>query len=317
MSSNIPPLNTLRRRSGVSLKITAAVCAAVVGTAAAIVPAQASVATKSAPAIVLTSASAVDAKAAAPLPSSIKKAGVLNDGVNLPNPPLEYQVNGKGPFTGFDIALAKALAAKLGLKIHYENVAFTALLTSIDSGRVDMVLSALFDTAAREQKYNVLDYLNTGSQIITTTANKSKAPTLVSLCGQTVETAVGTAFTQQLATLSTTLCAGKSPLKVLNEGGSFADEVLQIKTGRAVAAICTTDNLAYEDVTDPGAYVPVGKPFDSQPYGIDIPKSDPGLEKALQAALTDLIADGTYAKIAAEFHEQSGKVTKAVLNSAA
>jgi polar amino acid transport system substrate-binding protein len=209
----------------------------------------------------------VDKSAAALLPKSIAHAGVLDDGVNLPNPPLEYQVNGKGAYTGFDIQLAAALAADLGLKIHYENLAFTALLTSIDSGRVEMVLSGLFDTTARQAKYNVINYLNTGSQIFTVKADASKAPSLASLCGQTVETAVGTAFSAQLTTLSSTLCAGKSPLKVLAVGSSFAEEALQITTGRAVAAIATTDNIAYSDATTPGTRSPTGSTSPSPPPG--------------------------------------------------
>jgi polar amino acid transport system substrate-binding protein len=261
------------------------------------------------------SASAVDKSAAALVPASIRKAGVLNDGVNLPNPPLEYMVNGK--YTGFDVEVAAAIAAKLGLKINYENLAFTALLTSLDSGRVDIVLSGLFDTVAREAKYNIVDYLNTGDQIFTTPAEASKVPTLTSLCGQTVETAIGTAFVQQLATLSTTLCAGKAPLKVLAVGGSFAEEVLQVQTGRAVAAIATTDNVAYSQTTQPGKYVKVGKPFDEVPYGIDVPQSEAGLTKALKLALGDVIKDGTYAKIAAKNDESSGKRAQATVNDPA
>ncbi len=251
----------------------------------------------------------VDAAAAALLPAAIKSAGVINDGVNLPNPPLEYQVNGNGAYTGFDIDLANALGAKLGVKINFENLAFTALQTSLDSGRVDIVLSGLFDNAARQAKYNIIDYLNTGAQIFTTTANQSKAPDLPSLCGQTVETAVGTAFTGELNTLSTTLCAGKQPLKVLEVGGSFGEEVLQITTGRAVAAIATPDNLAYSLTTDPGKYVLVGKPFDEVPYGIDIPKANTGLLNALKMAMSDILADGTYASIAAKNNLSGSAVT--------
>ncbi len=278
-------------------------------------PSSGSSATTPAAASTSSAASGVDAAAAALLPASIKSAGTLNDGVNLPNPPLEYQNNGAGAYTGFDIDLAAALAAKLGLKVHYDNLAFTALLTSLDSGRVDIVLSGLFDTAKRQAKYNILDYLNTGSQIFTTTANAAKAPSLASLCGQTVETAVGTAFSDQLATLSTTLCAGKAPLKVLAVGGSFAEEVLQITTGRAAAAIATSDNIAYSNSTDPGKYVKVGAPFDLTPYGVDVPKADTGLLDALKAALTDILADGTYAKIAAKYGETDGAVTGITVNS--
>jgi polar amino acid transport system substrate-binding protein len=316
MSSNEPIPNAPRGRSGPALRFAALACAT------AILVTACGSSSRSAPSVAAptasssSSASGVDKAAAALLPSSLKTAGVLNDGVNLPNPPLEYQVNGKGAYTGFDVELAAAIAAKLGLKIHYENLAFTALLTSLDAGRVDIVLSGLFDTTTREAKYSIVDYLNTGSQIVTTSAAAAKAPSLVSLCGKTVETAVGTAFSAQLTTLSTTLCAGKPALKVLAVGSSFAEEILQVKTGRAVAAIATTDNIAYSQATDPGAYVKVGKPFDEVPYGIDIPKAQTGLTKAIQMALADVIADGTYAKIAAKFDEQSGERASATVDAA-
>jgi polar amino acid transport system substrate-binding protein len=257
---------------------------------------------------------AVDAAARALLPSSITKSGVLTDGVNLPNPPLEYQVNGTGAYTGFDIELAGALAAKLGLKLQPLNLAFTALLTSLDSGRVDIVLSGLFDTTARQAKYNIINYLNTGAQIFTTPAHASKAPTLASLCGQTVETAVGTAFIAELGTLSQSLCKGKAPLKVLAVGGSFAEEVLQIQTGRAIAAVATPDNIAYEDTVSPGKYVRVGLPFAKVPYGIDIPKAETGLLKALEMALKDVLNDGGYAKIAAKNNLEESEVTGVAVN---
>jgi polar amino acid transport system substrate-binding protein len=262
-----------------------------------------------------TASSSVDTAAAALVPAAIRTAGVIRDGVNLPNPPMEYQVNGSGALTGFDIQLAQALAAKLGLKVTFDNLAFTALLTSLDSGRVDIVFSSLFDTAARQAKYNILDDLNTGAQIFTTPANAAKAPSVASLCGQTVETAVGTAFTGELTALSASTCAGKAPLKVLAVGGSFADEVLQITTGRAVAAIATPDNIAYELTTSPGTYVKVGQPFDLVPYGIDIPKADTGLLSAMKMAMQDLLADGAYAKIAAANDLQQSELSSITVNS--
>jgi polar amino acid transport system substrate-binding protein len=248
------------------------------------------------------------------LPTSITSSGALTDGVNLPNPPLEYQVNGTGAYTGFDIELGRALAAKLGLKLQPLNLAFTALLTSLDSGRVDIVLSGLFDTTARQAKYNIVNYLNTGAQIFTLPANASKVPTLKSLCGQTVETAIGTAFIAELGTLGATMCKGKAPMKVLAVGGSFAEEVLQIQTGRAIAAVATPDNIAYEDTVSPGKYVRVGLPFAKVPYGIDVPKAETGLLKALERALKDVITDGTYAMIAEKNNLQESEVTGVAVN---
>jgi polar amino acid transport system substrate-binding protein len=320
----IRPLGTARRpRSAPGFKISARgfkisargfKTIATAGTASLLLATLAGGVSSASPQAAARGSATVDAAARALLPSSIVQSGVLADGVNLPNPPLEYQVNGTGAFTGFDIELGRALAGDLGLKLQPLNLAFTALLTSLDSGRVDIVLSGLFDTTARQAKYNIINYLNTGAQIFTTPANASKAPTLSSLCGQTVETAVGTAFIAELGTLSKSLCKGKAPLKVLAVGGSFAEEVLQIQTGRAVAAVATPDNIAYEDTVSPGKYVRVGLPFAKVPYGIDVPKSEGGLLKALVMALKDVIKDGGYAKIAKENNLQESEVTGVAVN---
>jgi polar amino acid transport system substrate-binding protein len=103
-------------------------------------------------------------------------------------------------------------------------------------------------------------------------------------------------------------------MKVLAVGGSFAEEVLQIQTGRAIAAVATPDNIAYEDTVSPGKYVRVGLPFAKVPYGIDVPKAETGLLKALERALKDVITDGTYAMIAEKNNLQESEVTGVAVN---
>ena len=209
------------------------------------------------------------------------------------------------------------MAARLGLTVTFTPLQFAALLTSLDSGRVDIVFSGLFDTAKRQAKYDMIDYFNTGAAIFTTAANASKFPTLVSLCGQTVETAVGTAFAAQIATLSATTCTGKPPMTVVEVGGSLAEEVLEVQTGRAAAAITTPENLGYAMTTTPGAYVAVGKPFNPIPYGIQIPKANSGLRDALVSAFKDVMADGTYAGLLEKYNLRAGARTSVTVNAGA
>ncbi len=260
-----------------------------------------------------TAVNARNAAAAALLPDRIRSSGMLGDGINIPNPPMEYQQG--ADLTGFDVELARAMAARLGLKVSFTPLQFAALLTSLDSGRVDIVFSGLFDTVKRQAKYDMIDYFNTGAAIFTTTANAAKYPTLVSLCGQTVETAVGTAFAAQLAALSAKTCVGKPPMAVVEVGGSLAEEVLEVQTGRAAAAITTPENLGYAMSTSPGAYAAVGKPFNPIPYGIQIPKANTGLRDALVMALKDVMADGTYAALLKKYNLQSGARTSVTVNA--
>lgn len=257
----------------------------------------------------------VDDAARALLPERIRTAGVLTDGVNLPNPPMEFIEDGKTDYTGLDVELAAAIAARLGLKVEYSNVAFDQLLPSLTTGRVDIVLSGMSDTAERQAIADWVDYFNSGDRFYTFTANGTSYPDYASLCGQTVVVATGTSFVEDVPALSETACAGKDPMKVLAIGvqGNEGLEI-QIQTGRAVAAVTGAETFAYQQITQPDKFVAVGDLFAPAPYGIAVTKDNSGLRDAVAAALKDLIADGTYGTILAKWNLTDSAVKAVTVN---
>jgi polar amino acid transport system substrate-binding protein len=235
---------------------------------------------------------------------------VLRDGINSPNLPMEFPGPGGKGFQGFDISLANAIGAKLGVKIQFDNVAFVQLLPSLATGRIDIMLSALSDLPTRRATATWIDYFKSGARMFTTKANAAKYPTLASLCGQTIETAVGTSYIQEIPTLSATTCKAKAPMKVLAVGGSLAEEELTVKTGRAAAAVSAPENFSSLS----SAYVPVGGIWAPSHYGIAVKKGNTPVINAVKAAFGDVLKDGTYASIAKRWGQTASEVTTVTVN---
>ncbi len=262
-------------------------------------------------------AATVDAAARALLPAEITAKGVLVDGVNLPNPPMEFTDAGKTTPKGLDIDLASALGKRLGLTVKFDNVQFDQLLPGLATRRDDMILSALSDTAERQKVATWVDYFNSGDRFFVSAANAAKYPDQASLCGQTVVVASGTSFVEDVPALSATICKGKSPIKVLAVGISGnAGLELQLTTGRAVAAITGAETFGYLTQTEPGKWAAVGDIFAKSPYGIAVRPADTQLRDALSMALAHMVSDGSYAKILAQWAQQSSALSKVTVNLA-
>jgi polar amino acid transport system substrate-binding protein len=257
----------------------------------------------------------VDKAARNLLPASIKASNTLIDGIQAPNPPMEYSKNGSNNWVGFDIDIVKAIAAKLGITdVTFDNQAFVQLLPSLTTNRVQIVASGLSDLKTREGIANFIDYFKTGAQLFTSAANYSKASSWAKLCGQTIEINVGTSYIPDLQALSNQVCKGKPAMKSIIVGGTIADQELQIRTGRAIAAVTAPENVGYLSTISPGDWKTIGPVFAPSYYGIAFAKSDTALFHAATKAFADILTDGTYLKIARKWNVTGSAVTKVMTN---
>lgn len=67
-------------------------------------------------------------------------------------PPFEYRVNGK--IVGFDVELAKLIAKELGKEAVFEDMQFSTILPSLQSGRVDAAIATITVTPERKQHFD-------------------------------------------------------------------------------------------------------------------------------------------------------------------
>ncbi|HLX01090.1 MAG TPA: ABC transporter substrate-binding protein [Trinickia sp.] len=235
----------------------------------------------------------------------------------VPNyPPFEFKDPATDKLTGFDVDLGEALAAKMGVKMQWEETSFDQMLSAVATKRVDIILSGMTDIPARRDSVSFVDYITTGPQFYTLKAQASAFPQMESLCGKRVGTSRRTSFPNDIANWSAEHCvkAGKPAINVVGTDGS-ADARLQLRQGRIDAGVQGGETLPYQNSLEQNAYAPIGKPFIAQYTGIGVAKSNTALASALATALDQLIADGTYQKILVKWGLQEHAVQKAAVNA--
>lgn len=236
--------------------------------------------------------------AAQGLPAAIKEAGKVVV-ANQPNyPPMEYKDPATNTLKGLDVDLGTALAKELGVGIEWADIGFEQMVSSLNTGRVNMVESGMTDTPERRATLSFVDYMKTGAQFYTSADNKDDFKTMDAFCGHKVGMSKRTTFPAETAKWSAENCEakGKPAIQVIGTEGS-ADARTQLKQGRIDGAVQGSETLPYLLSQEKGAYVIVGEPFTTQYQGIAFQKSDTALRDAYAAALAKLIASGEYKRI--------------------
>lgn len=257
-------------------------------------------------------ASAAQAQA---LPDSIKAAKAITV-ANVPNyPPMEFKDPKTNTLTGLDIDLGKMLAGKLGTEMKWEEISFEQMVSSLTTGRADMILSGMTDTDERQKTLDFVNYLTTGAQFYTTADNKDTLKSMTDLCGKTVGASRRTSFPSEMEKWSKANCeaAGKPALKIVGTDGS-ADARTQLRQKRLDAAVQGSETLPYLLTLEPNAYIVVGTAFTEQFQGMAFAKKDPALRDAIAGAMKTAIADGSYKAVLAKWGLEGNAVPSLMIN---
>lgn len=87
--------------------------------------------------------------------------GVLTVGTITESPPSNC-INGAGRYTGFDNELLRAIAKKLGLRVHFVGTDFFGLLAQVETGRFDVGSASINATDARRRTVGFTNGYNFG-----------------------------------------------------------------------------------------------------------------------------------------------------------
>jgi polar amino acid transport system substrate-binding protein len=254
--------------------------------------------------------------AAAQLPGSISRAGVLRIGTNVPFVPMEQYGSDGRTFTGIDLDLAASVASQLGLKVQIVNANWDGLIPSLSAGRYDMLASSFGDFVERQKVVDLVDMLHGGVSGIVKAADASKYTDATSLCGANVGAESGSATVAIAKTVSTQCQKRGKPAVVAHIFPTDANAIVALQSGRVNLVLDDRVVAQHLSATQPKKYSLVlpslGTPF---LYAFVV-KKDSQLGNAVAAAMDTLITNGTYAKICAKYGiTGSTLVTKATINA--
>ncbi|CCK32603.1 ABC transporter substrate-binding protein [Streptomyces davaonensis JCM 4913] len=236
---------------------------------------------------------------AALLPADVRESGTLRVGSSVGFPPGAYYPNGadKAP-AGQDIDLADAVAKVLGVRLERQDASFETILPALGSGKYDVGTGNFGVTAERLKTIDFVTYINDGQGFAVRKGNTDlteKITDLTQLCGLTVGTGAGTTFEATLtAQRGECAKAGKKPydVKVYSENGATLTALQQ---GRIDIVMSTINGLRYQAAQPASRTTFLGE-FHRLDVGFAFKKGSP-LTKAFQAAVNELIEDGTYDRI--------------------
>jgi cystine transport system substrate-binding protein len=221
----------------------------------------------------------------ADLLDTAKARGTLRIAMEGTYPPFNFKEPKTGQLAGYDVDVAKALAARLGLKPEFVTTEWSAILAGLASGKYDVIVSQVGITAKREQTFDFSQPYTWSSPQLVVRRNESVAyASLADLKGKAIGVGQGSVYEQQVKTV---------PGIVVKSYPAAPENLQDLAFGRIDAALNDSLMVAYllkNSQLPIKAGARVGTP---QRMGIPFRKGNPKFKAAVDQALAGLQQDGS------------------------
>jgi len=219
--------------------------------------------------------------------AELSEAGAITIGTKF-DQPLFGLVGPDGVPEGFDVEIAKMIAAKLG--IDEEGITWTETVSAnrepfIETGQVDIVVATYTINDARKELVSFAGPYYEAGQSILTLAENEDIQSEADLEGKKVCTVSGSTPEKNLLE--------NFPDTEVIPFGTYAECIDPLKNGQVDAV--STDNviLAGFAASDPLLEVR-GEPFTQEPYGIGLTKDDTDFRMWINDVLEESFEDGSW-----------------------
>jgi len=235
---------------------------------------------------------------------NIQRTGFIKVGTDPTWPPYQLRDNVTGEIVGFEVDLADACAAKLGLTIQWNDVAFDNIILSVQQGQLDMGVSGFSVTPERLAEVSfTLPHSTTEGQVVMlqSTMTAKGITTVHSLedlknLGITVGAQDGNIELQELQ------AAGVSVRSWSDSASPFQDMVSANPSVQAVYAETPITSSWIGQFYAQG--IPVGVVYHHPYYPVSFltAKNSHTLLDKIDGALAELIYDGTVDQLRNKWH---------------
>jgi cystine transport system substrate-binding protein len=227
--------------------------------------------------------------------AAIKAAGVMKVGVEGTYQPYNYH-DDSGELVGLDVDVAKEIGKRMGVEVEFTETDWDSLLASMDTGRIDEVISDVSISDEREEKYDFTDpYLYIYRYVVT--LSSSDISSVEDLKGKKVATSLTNAFNPQWEAWGATVVpvdTSEQALSLLASGRAdfvAADDIL-FKTYQ--------ENFPQYDLKI-ALQIPSDINGAMDRVAIPVKKGQTALLDALNQALDEMRADGTLSAICEKY----------------
>ena len=227
------------------------------------------------------------------------KGKTLVNAIN-PHTPGYESIDPKDPnkYVGFDIDLGEQIGECLGFKLTYKAVTFAALLTTLQSGQADIVISDIYATEERAKAGDFITYSKVFDGVLVAKGNPKKITGInTSLCGTAAAENTGyveVPLIQALAAECKKEGKAEPTIQLYDNNANCIQAILAGRADTYVNDVNTVDSAvkAYPDKLEKATAVTI-------PYsvGIAVPKDKPKFRDAVLAALIEVQKAGTHMEL--------------------
>ena len=184
----------------------------------------------------------------------IKEEGKIVLGTAADYPPYEFhkQIDGEDQIVGFDIEIAKEIAADLGVELEIKDMKFDGLLAALKAGNIDFIIAGMVPTEERAESVDFsIPYYEAEQKFLTKVENASVY--------QEIEDLDGLKIGAQKATVQQEIAETKIDASEYKFISKITDLVLELKNDKVdgivlVKPVATSyaqanDDLAVADVS--------------------------------------------------------------------
>ena len=217
-------------------------------------------------------------------------------------PPYEYKDGNK--VVGIDAEVAQAIADKLGMKLEIVSIDFDSIIAGVTAGKFDMGMSGLTITEERKASVDFSDpYANAVQAVI---VREDSGINSIDDLYNVAADGTKTVKDDTMIGVQTSTTGDIYASDDVENDGFGGDHVTKYKTGAdAVQALSSGKvNAVIIDNEPAKSFVAANQglkileaPYVEEQYAIAFNKSNTELNQKINAALKELIADGTVQKI--------------------
>ena len=220
-------------------------------------------------------------------PDDTQEPAVLHMATEGTFPPYEYYDNGQ--LVGIDIEVAGAIAEKLGMTLETTDIAFDSIIPGVQAGKYDIGMAGVTVSEDRLQQVNFSDSDETGDQVV-----------IVKECGevQSLDDMADAIIGTQSCTTGFIYASEDFGDDHVKSFTKTTDAVEALKNGQVDCVLL--DNAPAEALVEanPDAGLSILETaYTVEDYAIAINKENTDLQAKINAALAELVADGTLQSI--------------------
>ena len=221
----------------------------------------------------------------------IKAAGAFKIGTEGTYAPFTFH-DANGVLVGFDVEIGQEIAKRLGVKAEFLEGKWDGLIAGLDAKRYDAVINQVGITEQRKQKYDFSDPYIASKAVLIVRGDNEEVKGFADLKGKKSAQSLTSNFGK---------IAEANGAELVGTDG-FDQSIQLVLNGRADATI--NDSLSFLDFKKhkPDANVKIAaQEEDADHSGVIIRKGEPELLEAINKALAEIKADGTYQKISDKY----------------